>query len=113
MDPFNTGFVQLTQVRKFFNEEVAFYQEVDLEQERKILDTLRSIAIPSRKIALQKALLSANEVGDGYLTKVQFVEAIYKARIDIEKEKLEALFNKIAGNFEKSRKLFETDEVNG
>lgn len=41
------------------------------------------------------------------------MEAIYKARIDIEKEKLEALFNKIAGNFEKSRKLFETDEVNG
>jgi len=25
MDPFNTGFVQLAQVRKFFNEEVSFY----------------------------------------------------------------------------------------
>jgi len=52
-------------------------------------------------------------VGDGYLTKAQFVEAVYKARIDVEKEKLEALFDKIAGNFENSRKLFERDEANG
>jgi len=47
LDPFNTGFVQLDQLLKFFKEEISHYEEGDRKKERGILDSLRSIAIPS------------------------------------------------------------------
>jgi len=53
-------------------------------------------------MALSKALLNADEVGDGYLTKEQFFEAVKHARIDIGEENLEAIFEKIGSKFEKS-----------
>jgi hypothetical protein len=44
------------------------------------------VAFPNKKIALQQSLAAADEQGDGYITKLQFIDAMLRADIKIERD---------------------------
>ena len=52
---------------------------------------------------MQQSLAAADEVGDGYITKLQFVDAIYRAEIKIERDQLELLFDVMSERFDNPR----------
>jgi len=57
-----------------------------LKRPREIIDKIRHIAFPNKKIALQQSLAASDESGDGYINKIQFIEAIYRADVKIERD---------------------------
>jgi hypothetical protein len=45
-------------------------------------------------------LAAADEVGDGYISKLQFIEAVLRAGVAIDRDNLELLFDVMAERFE-------------
>ena len=64
-----------------------------------MLQEIRSTAFPVKRIALQQSLAAADESGDGYITKVQFVDAFYRASVNMSRENLEFLFDVMSESF--------------
>ena len=67
-----------------------------------MLQEIRSTAFPVKRIALQQSLAAADESGDGYITKVQFVDAFYRASVHMSRENLEFLFDVMSESFNES-----------
>ena len=69
LDPFYTGVIQLRLVQKVYEEEIQFFRRTSLSRPNEILDDIRTLAFPNRRVALQQALASVDTEGDGYLQK--------------------------------------------
>jgi hypothetical protein len=52
-------------------------------------------------------LAAADEVGDGYINKLQFIEAVLRAGVTVDRDNLELLFDVMAERFESQSKLEE------
>ena len=99
LDPFFTGVIQIALVQRFYAEEIKFNKQVNLNRPQEVLQEIRSIAFPAKRIALQQSLAAADEAGDGYLDKVQFVDAFYRAGVNMRRENLEFLFDVMSERF--------------
>jgi Ca2+-binding EF-hand superfamily protein len=58
-----------------------YYNQVSANLPNSILEKLRKSAFPSKRESLQKSLCGVDKEGDGYISKKQFVEAIYEAGV--------------------------------
>jgi hypothetical protein len=103
LDPYSTGVLQIKLVEKYFREEIDFFKQVSLRRPHEIIENIRSAAFPNRKVQLQQSLAAADEVGDGYITKLQFVDAIYRADIKVDRDQLELLFDVMSERFDSPR----------
>jgi len=92
LDPFFTGAIQLTLVKKVYEEELQFYKQTSLSRPNEILDDIRTLAFPNKRVQLQLALASADKAGDGYLQQADFIEAFQHAGLAISRDTLEFLF---------------------
>lgn len=71
-----------------------------MRRPQEIIDKIRNVAFPNKKIALQQSLAAADESGDGYISKIQFIDAIYRADLKIERDQLELLFDVMSERFD-------------
>ena len=53
LDPFFTGVIQIALVQRFYSEEIKFNKQVNLNRPQEVLQEIRSIAFPAKRIALQ------------------------------------------------------------
>ena len=83
-----------------FKEEIELFKQVNLKKPQEIIEKIRSVAFPNKKIALQQSLAAADEVGDGYITKLQFIDAVLRAGVNIDRDNLELLFDVMSERFE-------------
>jgi len=56
-------------VEQYFREEIEYFKILSLKRPQEIIEKIRNVAFPNKKIALQQALAAADELGDGYITK--------------------------------------------
>ena len=75
LDPFYTGVIQLRLLQKVYEEEIQFARRTSLSRPNEILDDIRTLVFPNRRVALQQALASADTEGDGYLQLPEFIQA--------------------------------------
>jgi hypothetical protein len=52
-----------------YQEEIQYFRRTSLSRPNEILEDIRTIAFPNKRVALQQALASADTEGDGYLKK--------------------------------------------
>ena len=64
-----------------------------------MLQQIRSIAFPLKRIPLQQSLAAADTSGDGYIDCNQFVEAFYRAKVNMTRDSLEFLFDVMSERF--------------
>lgn len=64
-----------------------------------ILDDIRTLVFPNKRVALQQALASADTEGDGYLTKSQFSHAFQQANVAVDHDTLVYLFEAMSEPF--------------
>ena len=72
---------------------------MSLNRPQEVLQEIRTLAFPNKKIALQQALAAADLQGDGYLNCEQFVSAFYLAKVGVARENLEFLFEVMSERF--------------
>jgi len=99
LDPFFTGVIQLRLLSKVYEEEIQFARRTSLSRPNEILDDIRTLVFPNRRVALQQALASADTEGDGYLQLPQFIQAFQQAGVPIDRDTLEYLFNVMSETF--------------
>jgi Ca2+-binding EF-hand superfamily protein len=99
LDPFFTGVIQLRLLQKVYEEEIQFARRTSLSRPNEILDDIRTLVFPNRRVALQQALASADTEGDGYLQLPQFIQAFQQAGVPIDRDTLEYLFNVMSETF--------------
>lgn len=56
LDPFYTGVIQLRLVQKVYHEEIQFYKRTSLSRPNEILEDIRTLVFPNKRVALQQAL---------------------------------------------------------
>lgn len=103
LDPYDTGAIQYKVLESYFEEEIAFQKNAVHRKPELIIEKIRNLAFPNHKIALQQSLAAADEAGDGYITQTQFIDAIYRVKLEpkIDRDSLELLFDIMAERFEK------------
>ena len=69
LDPFYTGVIQLRLLQKVYQEEIQYFRRTSLSRPNEILEDIRTVIFPNKRVALQQALASADTEGDGYLKK--------------------------------------------
>ena len=69
LDPFYTGVIQLRLLQKVYQEEIQYFRRTSLSRPNEILEDIRTVTFPNKRVALQQALASADTEGDGYLKK--------------------------------------------
>ena len=52
LDPYFTGVIQISQIQRFYKEEIDYFKLVTLNRPHEVLEEIRSIAFPNKKIAL-------------------------------------------------------------
>jgi MoxR-like ATPase len=87
-------------MQRYYREEIEFHRLHSLKRPEEIINNIRTLAFPNRKIALQQSLAASDEAGDGYITCIQFIDAIYRADLKIERDQLELLFEVISERFD-------------
>lgn len=50
LDPFHTGAIQITLLQKVYEEEVQFYRQTSLSRPNEILDDIRTLAFPNKRV---------------------------------------------------------------
>lgn len=103
LDPYQTGAIQINLVQQYFREEIEFHKLLSLKRPQEIIEKIRSVAFPNKKIALQQSLAASDELGDGYITKQQFIDAMFRADIKIERDQLELLFDVMSERFDQPK----------
>ena len=58
------------------------------------------MAFPAKRIPLQQSLAAADTSGDGYIDCTQFVDAFYRAKVNITRDSLEFLFDVMSERFQ-------------
>ena len=53
LDPYSTGAIQISNIQRLFKEEIELYKQVNLKKPQEIIEKIRSVAFPNKKIALQ------------------------------------------------------------
>ena len=99
LDPYFTGVIQIALTQRFYSEEMKFNKQVNLNRPQEVLQEIRSTAFPAKRIALQQSLAAADETGDGYVDRIQFVDAFYRAGVSMRRENLEFLFDVMSERF--------------
>ena len=56
LDPFYTGIIQLRLVQKVYAEEIQFHKRTSLSRPNEILEDIRTLVFPNKRVALQQAL---------------------------------------------------------
>ena len=98
-DPFFTGVIQISLVQRFYCEEIKYQRQVQQNKPEEILNEIRAIAFPRKRIPLQQSIASADCSSDGYINETQFIEAFYRAGVNIRRDSLEFLFDVMAERF--------------
>ena len=88
-----TGIIQLRLVQKVYHEEIQFYKRTSLARPNEILEDIRTLVFPNKRVALQQALAQADAQGDGYLQMPAFVGAFQRANVGMDRDTLEFLFD--------------------
>lgn len=99
LDPFYTGIVQLRLLQTVYHEELQYHKRTTLSRPREIMQDVRALVFPNKRVALQQALASADEEGDGYLQKQQFVKAFLRAKVPMDRDTLEFLFDVMSESY--------------
>lgn len=92
LDPFYTGAIQITLVKKAYAEEIQFHAQTALARPNEILQDIRTLVFPNKRVQLQLALAMADVQGDGYLQLDPFFEAFRQVGLAMPRETLEFLF---------------------
>ena len=53
LDPYHTGIIQINLVQRYYAEEIKFHQQVNLNRPVEVLQQIRSLAFPAKRIPLQ------------------------------------------------------------
>ena len=101
LDPYFTGVIQISSIQRYYSEEISYFKTVSLNKPKEIIEQIRSVAFPGRKIALQQSLMAADAFGDGYIDQEAFIRAFYLANVNISRENLEFLFDVMSERFVK------------
>lgn len=107
LDPFFTGAIQITLLQKVYAEEVQFFRQTTLSRPNEILEDIRTLAFPNRRVQLQLALASADTAGDGYLQQDQFIQAFQQVGLPISRDTLEFLFKVLSEPYTLPKTEFE------
>lgn len=107
LDPFFTGVIQLRLLQKVYEEEIQFARRTSLSRPNEILEDIRTLVFPNRRVALQQALASADTEGDGYLQLPEFIQAFQQAGVPVSRDTLEYLFNVMSEVFTLPKTEFE------
>ena len=99
LDPFYTGVIQLRLCQKVYHEEIQYFKRVSQSRPNEILDDIRTLVFPNKRVALQQALASADTEGDGYLTRSQFTHAFQQANVAVDHDTLVYLFEAMSEPF--------------
>tara|TARA_B110000285_G_C14921566_1_gene512841 strand:+ start:553 stop:873 length:321 start_codon:yes stop_codon:yes gene_type:complete len=91
--------IQLRLLQKVYEEEIQFARRTSLSRPNEILDDIRTLVFPNRRVALQQALASADTEGDGYLQLPQFIQAFQQAGVPIDRDTVEYLFTVMSETF--------------
>jgi len=110
LDPFYTGAIQLTLLQRVYEEEVQFFKQTSLSRPNEILDDIRTLAFPNKRVQLQLALASADREGDGYLQQDQFIQAFQQVGLAISRDTLEFLFKVLSETYTLPKTEFEPRE---
>ena len=63
------------------------------------MQQIRAQAFPAKRIPLQQSLAAADTSGDGYIDINQFVDAFYRAKVNLTRDSLEFLFDVMSERF--------------
>lgn len=107
LDPFFTGAIQITLVQKVYEEEVQFFRQTSLSRPNEILEDIRTLAFPNKRVQLQLALASADGEGDGYLQQEQFIQAFQQVGLAMSRDTLEFLFKVLSETYTLPKTEFE------
>jgi hypothetical protein len=80
-------------LQKVYADEIQFYKRTSLSRPNEILEDIRNLVFPNKRVALQQSLASADTEGDGYLLKDQFILAFHQVGVNIDLDTLEFLFD--------------------
>lgn len=104
LDPYFTGVIQISSIQRYFSEEIAYFKTVSMNRPKEIIEQIRTAAFPTRKIALQQALMAADSQGDGFIDEEALINAVYLAKVNVPRENLEFLFDVMSERFVKGSK---------
>lgn len=99
LDPYYTGVIQISSIQRYYSEEIAFFKTVSLNRPKEIIEMIRTAAFPGKKIALQQSLMAADLCGDSYIDQDAFINAFYLAKVNVNRENLEFLFDVMSEKF--------------
>lgn len=111
LDPHFTGVIQISSIQNYYSEEIAFFKTVSLSRPKEIFDVIRTKAFQVKRIALQQSLMATDYSGDGYIDQDGFINAFYLAKVDIERENLEFLFDAMSERFVRGAKFEQKGKV--
>jgi hypothetical protein len=83
-----------------------------LSRPNEILDDIRTVAFPNKRVQLQLALASADGEGDGYIKKDAFIGAFQQVGLAISRDTLEFLFNVLSETFTLPKTEYEPRDQN-
>jgi hypothetical protein len=107
LDPFFTGVIQLRLVQSVYHEEIQFFRRTSLSRPTEIIEDIRTLVFPNKRVALQQALASADTEGDGFLQKPQFIQAFQQVGVPIGRDTLEFLFDVMSESYTLPKTEFE------
>ena len=71
-----------------------------MNRPQEVLQQIRALAFPAKRIPLQQSLAAADTSGDGYIDCTQFVDAFYRAKVNLTRDSLEFLFDVMGERFQ-------------
>ncbi len=91
--------VTLAQLSSIFAEELKHYHITMFRRPNPIIEEIRKLIIPNKKLRLQESLAKMDTFGDGYITKKQFFDAFERAEVKMDKATLSYFFDMISEKF--------------
>lgn len=70
-----------------------------MSRPNEIIEDIRSVVFPNKRVALQQALAGADTEGDGFIKKELFIKAFQVANVSIDLNVLEFLFDVMAETY--------------
>ena len=53
LDPYHTGIIQINLIQRYYAEEIKFHAQVNMNRPEEVLQQIRSLAFPAKRIPLQ------------------------------------------------------------
>ena len=99
IDASNSNRVSLQQLQQFFSDEIKHFNMMKFRKPNPNIEAIREKIIPYKKLRLHEAFGVADEFGDGYITKKQFLDSFTRAGLSIDLEILNYCFEMASEKF--------------